>query len=194
MSTIFRTHFQNHSIQHLVSCPSTPQHNGIAERKHRHLIELGLAMMFQSKTPLKYWVEAFYYGNFITNLFPSASFNQKTPYEVLLHKSPDYSFLRVFGSACYPCLRPFSQHKFDPKSLQCVFLGYNMQYKGYRCLYPHTGRVYICRHVIFDEACYLFANKYIRLVHQHKTGLLQHGNSVISMSRYLTICLQLLHR
>lgn len=143
MSTSFINHLRSHGITNLLSCPSTPQQNGIAERKHRHLTELGLAMLFQSKTPLKYWVEAFHSENFITNLLPSASLNQKSPSEILLKNKPDYSFLRVFGAACYPCLRPFAQHKFEPRSLQCVFLGYHAQYKGYRCLYPPTGRVYI---------------------------------------------------
>lgn len=130
-------------------------------------------MLFHSKMPLKYWVEAFYSANFISNLLPSTSLQQKSPFEVLFTKSPDYTFLRVFGSACYPCLRPFTQHIFDPRSLQCVFLGYHAQYKGYRCLYPPTGRVYVCRHVIFDELCFPFNDRYKHLAHQHKTVLLQ---------------------
>lgn len=172
MSTRFRAHLQNHGIQHLISCPSTPQQNGISERKHRHLTELGLSMMFQSKVPLRFWVEAFYSANFITNMLPSPSLKNKSPSELILKKVPDYSFLRVFGSACYPCLRPFTQHKFEPRSLQCVFLGYHPQYKGYRCLYPPTGRVYINRHVIFDETCFPFMDKYKHLVSQQTTGIM----------------------
>ena len=172
ISTRFKTHLQGHGIQHLISCPSTPEQNGIAERKHRHLTELGLSMMFQSKTPLKFWVDAFYSANFISNLLPTPALNQKSPHELLLKIKPDYSFLRVFGAACYPCLRSFTQHKFEPRSLQCVFLGYHPQYKGYRCLYPPTGRVYISRHVIFDENCFPFTDRYRDLVPSHKTGIL----------------------
>ena len=136
MSTIFRSHLRDHGIIHLISCPATPQQNGLAERKHRHLTELGLSMLFQSHTPLKYWVEAFYSANFISNIIPSTALKQKSPSEILFKQPPDCSFLRVFGSACYPCLRLFTQHKFEPRSLHCVFLGYHPQYKGYRCLYP----------------------------------------------------------
>lgn len=75
-------------------------------------------------------------------------------------QKPDYSALRVFGTACYPTLRPYRANKFDPKSLKCVFLGYNDKYKGYRCVYPPTGRVYISRHVLFDEHVYPFAEEY----------------------------------
>lgn len=197
MSTTFRKHLIDNGIRHLLSCPATPQQNGIAERKHRHLTELGLAMLFHSKTPLKYWVEAFYSANFISNLLPSASLQQKSPFEVLFTKSPDYTFLRVFGSACYPCLRPFTQHKFDPRSLRCVFLGYHAQYKGYRCLYPPTGRVYVCRHVIFDELCFPFNDRYKHLAHQHKTGLLQAWQSAETQAPFLqrlpTLSSQVVH-
>lgn len=51
-------------------------------------------------------------------------------------------------------------NKFDPKSLRCVFLGYSAKYKGYRCLYPPTGRVYLSHHVIFDEASFPFQDIY----------------------------------
>ena len=32
-------------IQYQVSCPYTPQQNGIAKRKHRQIVESGLAML-----------------------------------------------------------------------------------------------------------------------------------------------------
>ena len=155
-SNKFVAHLSSHGIKQLLSCPHTPQQNGIAERKHRHITELGLSMLFDGKVPQKYWVEAFFTSSFLGNLLPSSTLpNNKSPYEVLFNRKPEYSALRIFGSACYPSLRPYTANKLDPKSLQCVFLGYNEKYKGYRCLHPPTGRVYINRHVLFDEMCYL---------------------------------------
>lgn len=130
-------------------------------------------MLFQSKTPFKYWVEAFYTANYVSNLLPSNSLHFKSPFELLYNQKPEYSFLRVFGAACYPCLRPYTTHKFDPRSLQCVFLGYHAQYKGYRCLYPPTGRIYISRHVIFDEDRFPFEDRYCNFVEQYSTPLLK---------------------
>ena len=52
------------------------------------------------------------------------------------------------------------QTKLDPKSLLCVFLGYNEKYKGYRCYYPPTGKVFISRNVLFEESEFLFASIY----------------------------------
>lgn len=85
----------------------------------------------------------------------------KSPYELLHGQTPEYQALRVFGCACYPMLRDYAQHKFDPSSLKCVFLGYNDKYKGYRCLLPTTGRFYISRHVVFDEQSFPFSDIYL---------------------------------
>ena len=54
-----KQHLSACGISHRLSCPYTPVQNGTAKRKHRHLTELGLSMLFQSHTPLVYWVEAF---------------------------------------------------------------------------------------------------------------------------------------
>lgn len=53
-----------------------------------------------------------------------------------------------------------------------MFLGYNEKYKGYRCLHPPTGKVYINRHVLFDEQILPFATTYSHLHQQQTTALL----------------------
>lgn len=130
--------------------------------------------MFHGKVPQKYWVEAFFTANFLSNLLPhTALADSKSPFELLHHKPPDYRSLRVFGCAYFPMLREYAVNKLDPRSLQCVFLGYNEKYKGYRCLLPTTGRVYITRHVIFDESFFPFADKYSHLHPTTQSTLLQ---------------------
>jgi len=161
VSNKFVAHLASCGIKQLISCPHTPQQNGIAERRHRYLTELGLSLMFHSKVPHKLWVKAFFTSNFLSNLLPSSTLSDnKSPYEMLHGTPPVYTALRVFGSACYPYLRPYAKNKFDPKSLLCVFLGYNNKYKGYRCLHPPTGKVYICRHVLFDERKFPYSDIY----------------------------------
>lgn len=132
-------------------------------------------MMFQSHLPLNLWVEAFATASYISNLLPSSALDNKSPFEMLFKEKPSYRSLRVFGSACYPCLRPLQDHKFDPKSLQCVFVGYSSLHKGYMCLYPPTGKVYITRHALFDEEIFPFKDQYKHLLPQYDTPLLNTG-------------------
>lgn len=51
--------FTKLDITHHMSCPHTHQQNGSAERKHRHIVEMGLALLAHAHAPLKFWDEAF---------------------------------------------------------------------------------------------------------------------------------------
>ena len=55
-----------------------------------------------------------------------------------------------------PMVRPYQPRKLNFKSIKCVFLGYSLTHKGYHCLDPSTGRLYISRHVIFYEQTFPF--------------------------------------
>jgi hypothetical protein len=78
--------------------------------------------------------------------------------ERLFKSPPNYCMLKIFGCACWPHLRPYNKHKLEFRSKPCVFLGYSSLHKGYKCLDMETGRVYISRDVIFDEADFPFSN------------------------------------
>jgi len=46
-------------IQPRFTSPYTHQQNGVAERKHQHIAEMGLTLLAHANMPLKFWVEAF---------------------------------------------------------------------------------------------------------------------------------------
>jgi hypothetical protein len=81
----------------------------------------------------------------------------QAPVEKLFHEPPDYTFLKVFGCACWPHTRPYNNRKLEFRSQKCVFLGYSAQHKGYKCLHIPTNCVYISRDVVFDENVFPFA-------------------------------------
>jgi hypothetical protein len=143
-------------ISHRISCPHTHQQQGSVERKHRHLVETGLSLLASASMPLKFWDEAFFTASFLINRLPSPVTQNKSPFEILFHTTPDYNFLKVFGCACWPHLRPYNKHKLAFRSQLCVFLGYSFQHKGYRCLHIPSGRIYISRNVVFDETMFPF--------------------------------------
>jgi hypothetical protein len=101
--------------------------------------------------PLTYWDDAFLTASFLINQLPSPVTQNKSPFELLFNKSPDYNFLKVFGCACWPHLRHYNQHKLAFRSQLCAFLGYSLNHKGYRCLHIPSGCIYISLNVIFDE-------------------------------------------
>lgn len=43
---------------HRIACPYTHNQNGIAERKHRHIIETCLALLSHAQLPYKFWDDA----------------------------------------------------------------------------------------------------------------------------------------
>jgi histone deacetylase 1/2 len=146
------------SISHHISCPHAHQQNGSVEQKHRHIVEVGLTLLAHASMPLKFWDEAFITAVFFINRLPSKVISQETPFFRLYGKHPDYNFLKTFGCACWPNMRPYNDRKLAFRSKRCVFLGYSHQHKGYKCLDPPTGRVYISRDVIFDERVFPFAS------------------------------------
>ena len=141
-------------IFHRASCPHTHQQNGSAERKHKHILETDLTLLTNASLSLSYSDKAFTTTCFLINRLPSPVIHNKSLFEALFHQLPDYNFLKVFGCACWPHLRLYDTHKLDFRSKLCVFLGYSLRYKGYRCLYVPIGCIYIACNVVFDESVF----------------------------------------
>lgn len=161
LASKFQNFLTTKSIEHQLTCPHTPAQNGVAERKHKHLIETTITLMHQSSPPIKFWFDALAASIFLINRHPTSKLNNITPFEVLFKHAPDYNFLKVFGCRCYPWLRSYITHKLQPRSIPCVFLGYQSSTKGYRCLDVSSGKVYISRHVLFDETIFSFQDLFL---------------------------------
>lgn len=89
-------------IIHRLICPHTHHQNGVVERKHRHIVDLGLTLLSHASLPLKFWDHAFLTAVYLLNCLPTMSLNHNIPYTVLFNQNPNYKFLRVFGCACFP--------------------------------------------------------------------------------------------
>lgn len=150
------TYFKSVGILHRIASPHTHEQNGTAERKIRSIVDIGLALLAHSGTPFKYWEYAFETAVFLINRLPSTSLQNQILLTLLYKHQPDFSFLRIFGCCVYPLLRPYNRHKFDFRSKKCVFLGYSPHHLGYRCLDKESGRIYVSRHVQFDERVFPF--------------------------------------
>lgn len=54
-----QSYFHQRGIVHRLSCPGTPQQNGVAKRKHCHIVETGLTLLAHSKLTSPFWTHAF---------------------------------------------------------------------------------------------------------------------------------------
>ncbi|RVX22902.1 Retrovirus-related Pol polyprotein from transposon RE1 [Vitis vinifera] len=67
----FTSFLQAVGIAHRFSCPYNSAQNGRVERKHRHVVETGLALLSHASLPMKYWHYAFQTATFLINRMPS---------------------------------------------------------------------------------------------------------------------------
>lgn len=106
--------------------------------------------------PKSYWTYVFATATHLINRMPTPVLDMDTPFHKLFGTQPNYTKLRVFGCLCFPRLRPYTKHKLEDRSTPCVLLGYSTTQSAYLCLQPATGRIYVSRHVRFDETKYPF--------------------------------------
>ncbi|GJX59675.1 ribonuclease H-like domain-containing protein [Tanacetum coccineum] len=117
-------------IKREYSIARTPQQNGVAERKNRTLIEAARTMLADSLLPIQFWAEAVNTACYVLNRVLVTKPQMKTPYEILMGRSPNISFIRPFG--CPLTILNTLDHlgKFDGKSEEGYLLGYSTNSKG----------------------------------------------------------------
>ncbi|KOM56062.1 hypothetical protein LR48_Vigan10g195400 [Vigna angularis] len=152
----FLNFFSHNGIVHELTCVNTPQQNGIAERKNRHLLEVTRALLFQMSVPKIYWGEAVLTATYLINRLPTRVLNGISPIESLLSFVPSSPLISSLPSRIFGCIAFVHSHhpnrsKLDPKALKCIFIGYPSNKKGYKCYHPQSRRIFISMDVTFHE-------------------------------------------
>lgn len=119
----FSNFCQQLGIQHRVSCPHTPQQNGLAEHKHRHIADMTRTLLATSHLPLNLWVEAALTSVYLINILPTPLLKWQSPFSLIFQRSPTYSHLQTFGCSCFPHLRAYVSNKLMSRAFNrmCIF-------------------------------------------------------------------------
>jgi transposase InsO family protein len=86
------------------SYPGAHAQNGVAERKHHHLLETARTLIIALSVPPYFWAEAVSTTTYLINIQPSLTLQGDIPFEHLCGKKHDYSSLHLFGCVlCTSC-------------------------------------------------------------------------------------------
>lgn len=113
-----------HEIAHQRLCPHIHQQMGSVERRHRHIVDIGLSLLDHARLPLEFWYYAFTTATFLYNRIPSISLSGDSPYRRLFGQHPNLIGLKTFGCRVNPHMRLYRPNKFSPRSDSHVFLVY----------------------------------------------------------------------
>ena len=147
-------------IIHEVTTPSTPEQNGIAERKNRTLKDMMNAMLISSSLPFNMWGEAILSACHVLNRVPHKKI-RKTPYEPWEGCAPNLGYLKVWGCLEKVGIPEPHKEKMGPKTKDSVFIGYAQNSSAYRCLVLETNTIMETRDADFFE--HIFPMKRTRL-------------------------------
>jgi transposase InsO family protein len=147
----FSEYLKEHGIQRKYSCSYSPQQNGVAERKNKHIVEIVRAMLNEKNLPNYFWAKVVATIVYIMNRTPTTEVHGMTPEEKFIGKKPNVSHLRVFGCIAHVHVLDEKRSKLDPKVEKCIFIGYSLEQKGYKCFNPSTQKLQMSKDVVFDE-------------------------------------------
>ncbi|SGY38360.1 BQ5605_C003g02007 [Microbotryum silenes-dioicae] len=151
LSNEFSSFLEEQGITRQLSIPDTPQQNGVAERANRSITEGVRSMLHQSGLSHALWAEALATYVYVKNRSPHSANSGVTPHTRWHGSKPSAGHLRVFGCRAWKAATTEARSKLDPRGIPLVFVGYDLESKGYRLFDPATRQVFKSRSVTFFE-------------------------------------------
>src|ERR1051325_1789273 len=102
----FHNFLKTNGVVHELACFDTPQQNGVAERKNRHLLKITRALRFQMDVPKFDWGEAVLTSAYLINRLPSRVLSGVSHVQDLTQFFPSVPIMsslqnRVFGCSAF---------------------------------------------------------------------------------------------
>ena len=152
LSKEFSDHLAKSGTKRNLTVHDTPEHNRVAERLNRTLLEKVRAILHGSGLPKFLWGEAVKHAIWLKNRSSTKVFEGKTPFEVYEGTKPNLSGLPEFG--CKVWVHRPERSKLDGRAVEGRWVGYDENSSGHRIYSPEKRSVSIQRSVKFspDEA------------------------------------------
>ena len=98
----FRAELNKQGILQQLTCPYTPEQNGVAERKNRSIMSVVRCLLCGMNVPKYFWHLAVLTATFLLNRTPSRVLQGKAPMQLLQPDKTLFPILpRVFGCTCF---------------------------------------------------------------------------------------------
>nr|GFC35584.1 retrovirus-related Pol polyprotein from transposon TNT 1-94 [Tanacetum cinerariifolium] len=130
---------------------TTPQQNGVVERKNRTLVEAARTRLTFENLPSFLWAEANALACFTQNRSIIHKRFDKTPYELMNKRKPNIKFFRVFRCRCYLLNDYEDVGKLKAKGDIGVFVGYSKEFVAFRIYNKRTRKIHESVDVSFDK-------------------------------------------
>nr|GEW20024.1 retrovirus-related Pol polyprotein from transposon TNT 1-94 [Tanacetum cinerariifolium] len=122
-----------------------------AKKKNGTLIEAAKTMLADSLLPIPFWAEAVNTTCYVQNRVLVTKPHNKTPYELLLGRTPSIGFMRPFGCLVIILNTLDPLGKFDGKADEGFLVGYSVSSKAFRVFNSRIRIVQETLHINFLE-------------------------------------------
>jgi len=149
LSDEFSAHLKKAGTVRKLTVHDTPEHNGVAERLNRTIIEKVRAMLYDSGLPKFLWAEATAHAVYLKNRTWTRTIGEMTPYEILYGRKPNLSNIQSWG--CKVRVHDTGGSKLDGHSKIGRWMGFDSETRdGYRIYWPERRMVTVERSVKFN--------------------------------------------
>ncbi|OJA13049.1 hypothetical protein AZE42_11790, partial [Rhizopogon vesiculosus] len=148
----FVMHLKAAGTEQKLTIHNTPQHNGVAERLNRTLLEKVHAMLHKSGLPRFLWGEAVHHAIWLKNCTPTKALDGGTPLEAATGVKPDLHRVCVWGSPIWVCVEAGS--KLGGRVEEGRWIGVDdASRNGCRVYWPARQAITMERNVYWDPTC-----------------------------------------
>ncbi|MBW0480194.1 hypothetical protein O181_019909 [Austropuccinia psidii MF-1] len=123
------------SFIHLFAPTSTPEHNGFAERENCTILNKARFLLLTSNLPRSYWAEAVNTALFLSNLMPTPSGDNLSPFSAWSSKPSQIKRLKTFGCKAFILVhKSRTEWKLSPTSEEGILLGFVNDNSAYKII------------------------------------------------------------